>query len=592
MSDMALQNLPEWDLSDLYQSMDDPQLQSDLDMLQADAVQFENTYKGTFESLSGDGLYTAFQEYERMSERMHKVMSYAGLLHATNCISPEVGAFYQNMMDCLTDISTHILFFDLEIKKLSDESITEKLASSDTLKYYETVIHDGRMDRQHQLSDAVEEILHVKSTTGASAWQRLFTQTMAGLQFNIDGQTLNESQVLTLMGDTNADTRKKATMELSRVLNDNLPVLSLITNTLAKDKAISDTFRGYPRPVSARNMSNLVEDEVVDALVQSVSDAYPDISHRYYTLKAKWMGVDTLQMWDRNAPLPASDDRIVPYADAVGMVLKSYREFSEDLYILAKQFFDNRWIDVGAKDGKRSGAFAHPCVPSVHPYLMLNYLGKNRDIMTLAHELGHGVHQMLASEQGYLKSQTPLILAETASVFGEMLTFRNLIDNETNPEKRRILLAGKVEDMINTVVRQISFYQFEELVHKNRRYGEISAEQLGEYWLQVSKNSLGDAFEYGDYYKVFWAYIPHFIHSPFYVYAYAFGDCLVNAIYTQYKNGQENFEQKYMDMLRSGGTKRHNQLVADFGLNTADPQFWKTGLSVIGGFIDELEETF
>ncbi len=587
-----MQNLPEWDLSDLYQAMDDPQLQSDLDALQADGVRFETTYKGHLESLSGDDLYTAFQCYEDISERMGKVMSYAGLLHATHCTCAEIGAFYQNMVEKITDISTHTLFFALEIKRLPDATIADKLASSVDLQYYKTVIRDGRIDRPYQLSDEVEQILHAKSATGASAWQRLFTQTMAGLKFVVDGDTLNESQILTLMGDKQADTRKKATLELSRVLHENIPLLSLITNTLVKDKATIDTFRGLPRPVSARNMSNLVEDEVVDALVQSVNDSYPHISHRYYRLKAKWMGVEKLHMWDRNAPLPAADDRITPYNEAVDIVLKSYRAFSEQLYTVAKTFFDNRWIDVGAKDGKRSGAFAHPCVPSVHPYLMLNYLGKTRDIMTLAHELGHGVHQVLAADQGYLKSQTPLTLAETASVFGEMLTFRTLVDGESDPEKRRILLAGKVEDMINTVVRQISFYQFEQWVHENRRHGEISAEQLGEQWLHESKNSLGDAFEYGDYYKVFWAYIPHFVHAPFYVYAYAFGDCLVNAIYAQYQNGHDNFEQLYFDMLKSGGTKRHNELVADFGLNTADPQFWKKGLSVISGFIDELEATF
>ena len=592
MSEIALQNLPEWDLTDLYLSMDDPQLSQDLQDLHRQSVAFEQQYKGTFTALSGDDLYTAFVAFERISEGIGKVMAFTGLLHAINSTCPQVGAFYQNMIEQVNDISRHLLFFNLELNGLSDENINKKLADSSDLTTYKTVIIDGRIDREHQLSDEVEAILHAKSTTGAAAWQRLFSQTMAGLQFTVDDKIVNESQILTLMADKQAETRKNAALEMSRVLNNNMPLLSLITNILAKDKAISDAFRKYPRAVSARNMSNLVEDEVVDSLVQSVCEAYPDISHRYYKLKAKWMGQERLQLWDRNAPLPASDDSITPYETAVDIVLKSYGGFSEELYQVAKKFFDNRWIDVGAKDGKRSGAFAHPCVPSVHPYLMLNYLGKNRDIMTLAHELGHGVHQVLASEQGYFKSQTPLTLAETASVFGEMLTFRTLIDRETNPQKKRILLAGKVEDMINTVVRQVAFYQFEELVHENRQNGEISPEQLGQYWMQVSKNSLGDAFEYGDWYTAFWAYIPHFIHSPFYVYAYAFGDCLVNTIYAEYQNGHANFEQKYMDMLRSGGTKRHNVLVADFGLNTADSDFWKKGLSVISGFIDELEATF
>lgn len=592
MSETALKNLPEWDLGDLYVGMDDSNLMRDLDGLDTDAKAFLDAYKGNLAHMSGDDVYTAFCTLENISERMGKIMSYAGLLHATHSTDLHVGGFYQNMAEKITDISSHILFFDLELKKLEDSVIQEKLITSTDLQYYETVIRDARSDRAYTLSDDVEDILHAKSASGAGAWQRLFTQTMGGLSFKVGGETLNESQVLALMTSPDGDVRKQATLEVSRVLNENMGVLSLITNTLAKDKAITDTFRGYPRPMSARNLSNLVEDEVVDALVQSVNDSYADISHRYYRLKAKWMGVEKLNLWDRNAPLPASDERITPYDEAVDIVLNAYRGFSTDLYAVAKKFFDNPWIDVGVKDGKRSGAFAHPCVPSVHPYLMLNYMGKNRDIMTLAHELGHGVHQVLAAEQGYLKSQTPLTLAETASVFGEMLTFRSILDAQSSPENRRILLAGKVEDMINTVVRQISFYQFEELVHTNRAHGELSPEKLGEYWMQVSKNSLGDAFEYGDYYTSFWAYIPHFVHSPFYVYAYAFGDCLVNAIYAQYQSGHDNFETLYMDMLRSGGTKRHNALVADFGLNTADPAFWNKGLRVISGFIDEIEETF
>ena len=442
MSEIALQNLPEWDLTDLYLSMDDPQLSQDLQDLQRQSVAFEQQYKGTFTAISGDDLYTAFVAFEHISEGIGKVMAFTGLLHAINSTCPQVGAFYQNMIEQVNDISRHLLFFNLELNGLSDENINKKLADSSDLTTYKTVIIDGRIDREHQLSDEVETILHAKSTTGAAAWQRLFSQTMAGLQFTVDDKIVNESQILTLMADKQAETRKNAALEMSRVLNNNMPVLSLITNILAKDKAISDAFRKYPRAVSARNMSNLVEDEVVDSLVQSVCEAYPDISHRYYKLKAKWMGQERLQLWDRNAPLPASDDSITPYETAVDIVLKSYGGFSEELYQVAKKFFDNRWIDVGAKDGKRSGAFAHPCVPSVHPYLMLNYLGKNRDIMTLAHELGHGVHQVLASKQGYFKSQTPLTLAETASVFGEMLTFRNLIDRETNPQKKTHFASG------------------------------------------------------------------------------------------------------------------------------------------------------
>lgn len=586
---MTVDNLPKWDLSDLYNSIDDKQLDKDLKDLDKETINFAKKYKGKISQCSGDELYQAIKQYEKISESIAKIMSYAGLLNAVNVLDTKISSFYQNMNEKITLLSSNILFFGLEINKIEDDELENKFKQSNDLKFYQSVINDLRVSRQHQLSDEVEQVLLEKSASGSSAWRRLFGQTMAELEFEVDGKSLNESEILDLMTNGNESQRKTATLEFGRVLNKNIKTFALITNTLAKDKEISDRLRNYKTPVSARNIDNLVEDEVVDALISSVKNNYKNISHRYYKLKAKWMGVEKLNLWDRNAPLPESDDTKTSYNDAVELVLDAYNDFSPKLHSVAKKFFDNEWIDVGVRKGKRSGAFAHPCVPSAHPYLMLNYQGTNRDIMTLAHELGHGCHQVLASSQGFLKSQTPLTLAETASVFGEMLTFRKILDNCQDANTRRILIANKIEDMINTVVRQVAFFEFEKLVHTNRKNGELSPEQLGEYWMKVTKESLGDAFNYKDWYKDFWAYIPHFIHSPFYVYAYAFGDCMVNSIFSLYQDGFEDFEEKYLQMLSSGGSLRHQELLAMFNLDATKIDFWEKGLGVIISFIDEIE---
>ena len=397
------------------------------------------------------------------------------------------------------------------------------------------------------------------------------------------------SAALNLLSDADRDQREAAAHAIGAAFGRDLRLFSLITNTLAKDKAIVDTWRHYPRPGSFRNRANMVEDEVVDALVAAVTEASPRLAHRYYALKAKWLGLPVLQHWDRNAPLPGDDDRKVPWAEARERVLSAYGAFSPELAEVGRRFFDRPWIDAALRPGKSGGAFAHPTVPAAHPYLLLNYHGRTRDVMTLAHELGHGVHQVLAGGQGYLLAGTPLTLAETASVFGEMLTFRALLDAETDPARRRIMLAAKVEDMLNTVVRQVAFYRFETLLHDERRGGELLPERIGEIWRQVQTESLGPAFEFTQDYNVYWAYVPHFVHTPFYVYAYAFGDCLVNALYSVYQSGHPGFQAKYLDMLRAGGTRRHRELLAPFGLDAADPGFWRRGLDVIAGFIDELE---
>jgi oligoendopeptidase F len=446
------------------------------------------------------------------------------------------------------------------------------------------------MFKDHQLSDELEKFIHETSVSGRAAWMRLYDETLAALRFPVAGKRLTLSETLNLMSHPKAGQRKAAAQVLGKVLGGNVQLFSLITNTLAKDKEIEDTWRQFPNPIAARNLGNQVEDEVVEALVKAVKASYPDLAHRYYSLKARWFGGKKIDYWDRNAPVPGQVERKYTWSEAKTMVLDAYGRFAPPMAEIAGRFFDGRWIDAPPRPGKDSGAFSHSTVPSAHPYILMNFYGKSRDVMTLAHELGHGVHQVLSAKQGTLMADTPLTTAETASVFGEMLTFRAMLDGEKNAKRRRFLLAGKVEDMLNTVVRQIAFHEFERHVHNERRKGELSAERLGEIWMKIQTDSLGPALRFDKDYRNYWAYIPHFIHSPFYVYAYAFGDCLVNSLYDVFQDGHPAFQAKYLDLLRAGGTKRHKELLAPFGLDAGDPKFWRRGLNVISGFIDELEQ--
>jgi oligoendopeptidase F len=581
--------LPRWDLSDLYDGVDSPDLGRDLEEAKQRATAFRHSYAGQLEAQSAAGLAEALARYEAIEESLGRVMSYAQLLFSGDGSDAEVARFYQSMSERVTEISTDLLFFSLELNRLDEAALAPKLAEP-VLAPWASWLSDLRVFKPHQLPDDIEKLLYEKEVTGASAWSRLFDETMAGLRVTVGDERLTVSDALNRMSDRDRPSREAAAKGISATFAENIRLFSLITNTLAKDKETMDRWRRYPTPGSYRNRSNMVEDEVVDALVAAVVANYPRLSHRYYRLKAHWLGLARLQHWDRNAPLPADADTTVPWLEARDRVLSAYGAFSPALADVGQRFFDRPWIDAGLRPGKSGGAFAHPTVPSAHPYILLNYHARTRDVMTLAHELGHGVHQVLAGEaQGYLRSGTPLTLAETASVFGEMLTFRAILDAETDPRRRRLLLAGKVEDMLNTVVRQIAFYRFEARVHAERRASEILPERLGEIWLEVQTESLGPAFEFTPDYAVYWTYIPHFIHSPFYVYAYAFGDCLVNALYAEFAGGHPRFQEKYLAMLRAGGTKRHKELLAPFGLNAADPAFWTRGLDIIAGFIDELE---
>ncbi len=584
--------LPEWRLEDLYPSMDAAELHNDIDEASRRSDAFSVQYKGTLSGLAGDGgaaLAKAIGDFEAIEEILGKLMSYAGLVYAGDTSDPARAKFYGDLQGKLTEVSTRLLFFPLEINRI-DDAVLDIALKDPALAAYRPWLDDLRLERPHQLDDEIERLFHEKSMTGRSAWNRLFDETMSGLRFEVDGEELPLEPTLTRLQDPDGKKRKGAAAALSKTFSDNIRLFTLITNTLAKDKAISDDWRGFDDVAASRHLANRVEPEVVDALVQSVREAYPHLSHRYYAMKASWLGMEKLNYWDRNAPLPDNLNRVVPWDEARETVLSAYQGFAPEMADIARRFFDRGWIDAPTRPGKSPGAFAHPTVPSVHPYVLLNYQGKVRDVMTLAHELGHGVHQVLAGGQGLLLAQTPLTLAETASVFGEMLTFRSMLASAKDARERKIMLAGKVEDMINTVVRQIAFYSFERRVHLERKQGELTSQRLGEIWMEIQVESLGPAVRLDENYACYWSYIPHFIHSPFYVYAYAFGDCLVNSLYAVYEGAESGFQEKYFDMLRAGGSKHHKELLAPFGLDAGDPQFWKMGLSVLESLIDELAQ--
>ena len=585
--------LPEWNLSDLYAGIDAPEIARDLARMDAECVAFETDYKGRLAEWAakedgGRWLAEAVRRYEAIDDLAGRLGSYAGLVHAGDSVDPAISKFYGDVSERLTAASLHLLFFALELNRVDDATIDRAMQTPE-FGHYRPWIEDLRKDKPYQLEDRVEQLFHEKSQSGYTAWNRLFDQTISGLRFRVSGRELAIEPTLNLLQDRAGEKRRAAAQALAKTFKANERTFALVTNTLAKDKEISDRWRGFQDVADSRHLNNRVEREVVDALVGSVRAAYPRLSHRYYRLKAAWFKKKKLAHWDRNAPLPFSATGSIAWPEARDTVLTAYRGFSPEMARIAERFFTDRWIDAPVRPGKAPGAFSHPTTPSAHPYVLMNYQGKPRDVMTLAHELGHGVHQVLAARNGALMAPTPLTLAETASVFGEMLTFKRLLAETSSAKQRQALLAGKVEDMINTVVRQIAFYSFERAVHIERRNGELTAQRIGEIWLRVQGESLGPAIDIRPGYESFWMYIPHFIHSPFYVYAYAFGDCLVNSLYAVYEKASDGFAERYLALLAAGGTKHYSELLKPFGLDAKDPKFWDGGLSVISGMIDELE---
>ena len=585
--------LPEWNLTDLYEAPESPELETDVDMSERAAEAFNERYAGKLvenldDGKGGPALAQALRDFEALNDVMGRIVSYASLLYAANTADPKRQKFYGDIQEKVTAISSKLLFFPLELNRLGDDAL-ERAMSESELGHFRPWLEDLRKEKPYQLEDKLEQLFHEKAVTGRGSWDRLFNETMSALRFKVGNEKLSLEPVLNLMLDPNEKKRKQAAEAMTKVFGENVRLFTLITNTLAKDKEISDRWRGFSDVADSRHLANRVEKDVVDALVAAVRDAYPRLSHRYYAMKARWLGKKKLKYWDRNAPLPEEPKGVIGWDDAQDTVLAAYGDFSPRMADIAGKFFADRWIDAAMREGKSQGAFSHPTVPSAHPYILLNYQGKPRDVMTLAHELGHGVHQVLANAQGPLMAPTPLTLAETASVFGEMLTFRKLLDQAPSKRERKALLAAKVEDMLNTVVRQVAFYTFERKVHEERRDGELTSERLGELWLDVQRESLGPAIDIKPGYENYWCYIPHFIHAPFYVYAYAFGDCLVNSLYAVYENADQGFAERYLDMLAAGGTKHHKELLAPFGLDATEPHFWSMGLKMIEGMIDELE---
>jgi len=588
MTDMNC-TLPVWDLSEIYKDIKDPKIKTDLKKIKKSSDNFLNKWKGKIKDLNSSDFLLCIETYQEICENIHRVGTHSNLIFATNMENPEVSRYNSSVSDEFTEIFSSLIFFTLELSKVDDKTINAWMSDNKSNKWkpYLTVL---RKRNPYLLDPLVEEILIEKSATGRSAWVRLFDETSASLRFPFKEKELSEAEILNLLSDSDPNNRKIAGKSLSNILDKNKRIFSMILNVISRDRYIEDNKRGFKNIVSSRNLDNDVEDEVVDALVNTVDKAMPQLTHRYYKWKAKEFGKSKLDWWDRNAPLPHTSETSIEWDKAKNIVLDSFASFHPEMSDIAGLFFKNGWIDARVRQGKASGAFAHPSVPSLHPYILVNYQGKIRDVMTLAHELGHGVHQILAAKNGLLMAETPLTLAETASVFGEMLVFRKLLD-ESPTEQKKQLLAGKIEDMLNTVVRQIGFHQFEVKFHEARIKSELTPDEISDIWMETQSHAVGPSINLNNDYRVLWGYIPHFVHTPFYVYAYAFGDSLVNALWQSYQvSNKQDFSKKYIQMLSAGGTKSHNELLKPFKLSAYQSSFWDQGVSMITGLMDELEQ--
>ena len=584
---------PTWDLTDLYEGIGDDAIAADLARCRREAERMESAWQGKIGNATPQDLATLIADYEQVLEALGKAQSHAQLLFAASTTDAQIARHHQSIREASADIGARLLFVELEIAALPSDHV-DRLLETAEFAVWQPWLRRVRAFAPHQLSPDMERMLAERAPSGRGAWVRLFDETAAGLRFPFGDAEVTEAEVLNKLSSPDADERREAGASLSQTLKANERLLSLVLNTIAKDKEVEDRWRGFARPVASRNLDNDVDDQTVDALVAAVDDRNADLSHRYYRLKAGWMGGDTLNWWDRNAPLPSDDDRKFSWDEARQLVLASFDGFDPQMAAQAEPFFTRNWIDAEPRAGKSSGAFSHPVTPSAHPYILMNFSGKSRDVMTLAHEMGHGIHQRLAADRGYLMSDTPLTLAETASVFAEMLTFRRLVDSTDDPAIRQRLLAGKVEDMLNTVVRQVAFHNFETRFHDARRNAELTSDEISDIWMETQRAALGPAIKTGDDYRPIWGYIPHFVHTPFYVYAYAFGDCLVNALWQTYQSAQADgqaadFVASYRSLLQAGGTERYDIALQRFGLDPRDPAFWSMGLDMISGMIDELE---
>ena len=562
-----LDTLPQWDLTHLYDD-EGKGAYADLDKVRA-ALAEVTSFEGKLDKATPSELVFVIERYQALAETFSRILSHADLKFAADMSDPKTGQYAQDMRETISALSSKLLFVELELGALPDAHYQAALTDPD-FYHYQPWMRVLRASAPYQLEPRLEQMLVERAPTGRGAWVRLFDETSTALQFPFQDGVVTEAEILNHMTSTTPSIRREAGLSLSSVMAEN------------------------QRPVSSRNVANDVDDSTVDALCEAVNARTGEIAHRYYQLKARWMGTETIDWWDRNAPLPGDDDRRYSWDDAKAIVLDAFVGFDPEMAAIARRFFDEGWIDAGVRSGKASGAFSHPTVPSAHPFILMNFNGKARDVMTLAHEMGHGIHQVLAAEKGYLMADTPLTLAETASVFAEMLAFQALVHDAASADARRFLLAGKVEDMLNTVVRQIAFHNFETKFHEARRSGELSSKDMSDIWMETQTAALGPAIRLDDDYRPVWAYIPHFVHTPFYVYAYAFGDCLVNALWQSYQTRAEDdrqmFVNDYRGLLMAGGTQRYDEALAPFGLDATKPSFWHLGLDMIADMITELEE--
>ena len=584
------ETLPSWELGDLYSAITDPKIKQDIAFCHEEAKRLAASFEGKIATTKPSELAEMIASYEALSDIMGKLLSHADLNFATDMTSAEAGQHSQTLREDLSAVFSSLLFIELELAAMDEATYQDALAD-ESFAHYQPWLRIVRAGAPYQLEQRLEQMLVERGPVGKGSWVRLFDETMAGLTFDFEGNKVSEAEILNMLSSPNASQRREAAESFTKVLKENEKLFTLVLNVIAKDRNIDDKWRGFKTAVSSRNLANDVDDHVVDALADAVTSRMKDISHRYYQMKARWFGSETLAWWDRNAPLLGDDDRRYSWEEAKQIVCDSFAAFDGEMASIAQEFFDKNWVDAGITTGKASGAFSHPTVPSAHPYILMNFAGKARDVMTLAHEMGHGIHQVLASRQGALMADTPLTLAETASVFAEMLTFQRLLADAPDKSTKRFMLAGKIEDMLNTVVRQIAFHNFEVAFHNARANGELSAEQIGDIWMETQKQALGPAVMTDEPYRNLWSYIPHFIHSPFYVYAYAFGDCLVNALWQVYQDSDDKagFVSAYKELLSAGGTKRYDSALAPLGLDAADSQFWHKGLDMISDMIDELE---
>ncbi|UCF97791.1 MAG: M3 family oligoendopeptidase [Spirochaetaceae bacterium] len=576
-----------WDLSDLYSGGDDPQIEKDLSESQQRAQSFASSYRGRIGEMDAAALARLLGEYEEILELSGKAGTFTYLNWSTNTEDPARGALLQRLQEHSSQLQQQLLFFELEWAHVEDKRAQELMAD-EALAHYSFWLTLARRYRPHLRSEAEEKILAEKSVTGRSAWIRFFDEVHGGARYTLDNQQLPQQSVLTKLYDPDRVQRKRAAEAFTTGLQNMRRVNTYVFNNLLADKASDDRLRSYPSWISSRNLANQIDDATVEALVKAVTDRYGIVA-RYYTLKKKLLGLDELLDYDRYAPLPSANRRY-PWQEAMQTVLDSYAGFHQEMGRIAESFFSNNWIDAAVQPGKRGGAYSHGAVPSVHPYIFMNFEGTPRDVMTLAHEMGHGVHQYLSRDQGILLSDTPLTTAETASVFGEMLVFQKLIAEEKDPRIRLSMLVQKIEDTFATVFRQTAMNRFEEAIHTARRSdGELTAERFSELWMKTQNKMFEESVTLTDNYGIWWSYIPHFIHSPGYVYAYAFGELLVLALYSRYQDSPEGFPAAYRDLLAAGGSNWPEELVRPLGVDLKDPKFWDKGLSMIEGFVEQAE---